>query len=475
VSAELIFRRGTPPDAEYTFKHALVQDAAYGTLLRSRRKQIHARITATLEDQFPEIVETQPELLARHCAEAGLADKAVGYLVQAGKQAISRCAMTEAVAQLRRGLERLPDMPEGDARYEQELDLQITLGNALIATEGYSAPQAGEAFARARELCAQLDRSRQLGPVLVGQFQFRIIRGELEQAEYHANEIRHLGETLNDPMWKYAGSGYSGGLCFYLGKFIDSRIYFENSLLVWDPTYRAFHAEDMYSASLGHLFRTLLCLGYIDQARLRRDEALAEARRLSAYNLAYALCQAWFGVWAMEGVKSVEIMLGWAEEVLAISREHGFPLFLGVGNVMRGRCLGGLGQPTEGIKLILQGIDTWRATGAKLVLPFFLTTMAEVHGNAGQLEEGLKRLAEAGKLVERTQERWAESEMHRLRGTFLLSLHEHAAAEDSLRKALAVARRQSAKFWELRAALDLARLWRDQGKRGEALDLLAPV
>jgi predicted ATPase len=165
-----------------------------------------------------------------------------------------------------------------------------------------------------------------------------------------------------------------------------------------------------------------------------------------------------------------------AEEALAISGEKGFPFTLGVGNIMRGWCLGTLGQAEEGIPLLLRGIDIWRATGANLVIPFFLTTLAEVYGMAAQPEEGLNRLAEAAKSVETTtQERWAEAEMHRMRGTLLLSMHEHAAAEDSYHHALAVAQRQSAKFWELRAATSLARLWREQGKHAEAHDLLAPI
>ena len=153
VTAELIFRRGTPPDAEYTFKHALVQDAAYSTLLRSSRQQLHARIAATLESRFPEIVAAEPSLLAQHCTEAGLAEKAISYWLKAGQQSISRCAMTEAVAQLRKGLDLLSSIPDGAARQEQELDLQITLGHALMAAKGLAAPEPGEAFARARQLC----------------------------------------------------------------------------------------------------------------------------------------------------------------------------------------------------------------------------------------------------------------------------------------------------------------------------------
>jgi predicted ATPase len=474
---ELMFRRGTPPDAEYTFKHALVQDAAYSTLLRSRRQQLHGRIATTLEEQFPEIMEMQPELMARHCAEARLVEKAVGYWLKAGRQAIARGAMIEAVAQVRKGLDLLPRVSDGGARWEQELNLQITLGQALIVTKGYSAPESGEAFARARQLCDQLNRPAQLGPVLYGQWTFRLMRGELEQAKHHAEELRHLGEARNDVMWTCFGSSYSGITCSWWGKFVEARAYCENALSLWDPKFRTSAASptDPCILILTHLSRTLLCLGYLDQALLRRDEALAEARRLSPYNLAATLSRTWQVDWAIEGVKSAPTILRSAEEVLAISTERGFSLCVGHGNMMRGWCLGAMGQPAEAIPLILQGLDSSRATGAHLLIPFYLMTLAEVCAMAAQPDEGLERLAEATNIVEATQERWAEAEMYRLRGTLLLSMHERAAAEDSFRLALTVAQQQSAKFWELRAATGLTRLWRDQGKRTEARDLLAPI
>jgi predicted ATPase len=191
ASAELIFRRRTVPDAEYTFKHALVRDAAYSTLLRGRRQQLHLRIATTLESQFPDIVAAQLHLLAQHCMEAGLAERAVGYWLKAGQQAIARGAMTEATAQLKKGLDRLPKTADGTARLEQELNLQITLGHALLAAQGYSSSELGETHARARQLCQQLSRPEQLGPVLAGLSVFRLVRGELDQAEHHAEEIRH--------------------------------------------------------------------------------------------------------------------------------------------------------------------------------------------------------------------------------------------------------------------------------------------
>jgi class 3 adenylate cyclase/predicted ATPase len=476
VDAELIFRRGMPPDAEYTFKHALVQDVAYGTLLRSRRQELHGRITATLERQFPEILEMQPELLARHCTEAGLVDKAVAHWGKAGQQAIARAAMREAVAQLRKGLDLVSDLTDSSAREEQELDLQIALGNALMATKGYAAPESGEAFARARDLCERLNRPSRLGPVLEGQFSFHLGRGELEGAKHHAEEIRHLGEALNDAMWRCIGSMSAGHAHFFLGRFTDARAYEENALSLWDPMYRPFLArQDPYVGMRMRLSRTLLCLGYVDQARLRREEGLAEARQLSPYTRAYALSIAWHSDWAMEeGVTSAARMLRSAEKLQAIAGTYDFPYFFAIGNIMRGWGLGIGGQSSEGIPLLLEGLTTLR-TRSNLLLPLYLTMLAEVYGKAAQPQEALDRLAEAITLVETTQERWAEAEMQRVRGTLLLSLHEEAVAEENYCRALAIARRQRAKFWELRAALDLARLWCDQSKGTEARDLLAPV
>jgi class 3 adenylate cyclase/tetratricopeptide (TPR) repeat protein len=479
VSAELIFRRGDPPDAEYTFKHALVQDAAYGIMLRSRRQQLHGRIATILERQFLEIVETQPELLAHHCAEASLIEKAVGYWLRAGQQAIAQWAMTEAVARLRKGLDLLSAMPNGALRQKQELNLQINLGRALMATKGNSATEPGEAFARAHRLYDQLDRPDQVRPraILLGQFVVSIVRGELEQAGQHAEGMRQLGEAQNDAFWKWAGAGTSGIVCFLRGKFADALNYCESALSFWDPAFRQYSAspEDPHVAILLYLSRILLCLGYVDQAKLKRYEALDEARQRSPFTLAFALWHAWNEDWAIDGVKSVKAMLSASEEVLAIAREQSFALYVGVGNIMRGWCLSASGQTADGIPLLLQGIDIRRSASGMLGVPFALTTLAEVYGMAGQPATGLDRLTDAVELVGKTKERWAEAETHRIRGTLLLSIHENAVAEDSYRYALAVAHRQSAKFWELRAAIALARLLRDQGKRIEARDLLGPI
>jgi predicted ATPase len=219
----------------------------------------------------------------------------------------------------------------------------------------------------------------------------------------------------------------------------------------------------------------LLCLGYLDRARLRREEALAEARRLSPYTLSYALGLAWYGNSAIEGAESATKMLMSAKEILTISGEHGFPLFQGAGNIMHGWGLAALGRAAEGIPQFLEGLKICRGTGCSLLVPFWLTALADVYGKSSQPHEGLSQLAAAAELIDQTKERWAEPELHRVRGTLLAFLNRHDAAEQSYRLALEVARSLEAKFWELRAALDLARLQCQQGKFTEARDLLAPV
>jgi class 3 adenylate cyclase/tetratricopeptide (TPR) repeat protein len=476
VTAELIFRRGTPPDAEYTFKHAMVQDTAYSTLLRGRRQQIHAKITTTLEKSFPETAANQPALLAHHCTEARLIEKAVAYLLKAGRQSVGRSAMTEAVAQLEKGLALLKALPDGVARWQQELDLQVALGQALVAAKGLAAPEVGNALARARQLlCEELNEPTQLGLIQYGQWFFHLVRGELDRAEHCAEELRGFGKGQTDPMLKYVGLVATGCSYGWLGKFTESRGDLENSLVLWDPAYRsvAWWPVDLFVSSLLLLSRGLLCLGYIDQASRRREEALAEARRLSPYNLAYALALTLYSDWAIGG--PIFSVLQSTDELLAISSEQGFPGYIEVGNVMRAWCRGTMGYETESIPVLLEEVSRRQARRAAVLLPVYLMMLGEVLGIAGQPKEGLEQLGEALKLIEITRECWAETEIHRLRGGLLLRMNQHSAAEESYHQALEIARSQSAKFWELHAATSLARLWRDQGKRTEARDLLSPV
>jgi class 3 adenylate cyclase len=288
VAAELIFRRGTPPDAEYTFKHALVQDAAYSTLLRSRRQQIHGRIASTLESQFPETVTAQPELLAHHCGEAGLTEKAVGYWLKAGQQAVARSAMSEAVAQLRRGLELLASMPDGADHEQRELELQAALVPAVIAAKGYTAPEVGETIARARSLAEKLDRTDYLIGLLYGECVYRLVRGELKLTLSLAKNLEQIGEARNDRAAQLLGRHWLQGVTLYfLGDFVAARALLEDCEGLRDPAHRAVYAtmtaNDPYASTLAYLGMTLTVLGYIDQGRRRANEAVSEARGLEAH------------------------------------------------------------------------------------------------------------------------------------------------------------------------------------------------
>src|SRR6516225_9407288 len=235
ASAELIFRRGTPPDAEYTFKHVLVQDAAYSTLLRSRRQQLHARITTTLESQFPDIVAAQPQLLAQHCAEAGLTEKAIRYRLKAGQQAVARGAMTEAVVQLQKGLELSSVLANEPDRWRQELSLQITLGVALTASKGFAATETGQAYARAHALCAQLGDDATLMSVLSGQSAFHLTRAEYVAARKCAENLLRLSEKQRDTTAVLLGHAAMGNCLYCLGQFALSKHHLERALAIYAP------------------------------------------------------------------------------------------------------------------------------------------------------------------------------------------------------------------------------------------------
>ncbi len=474
VRAELIFRRGTPPDAEYTFKHALAQDAAYSTLLRGRRQQLHARIAATLEDQFPEIVVTQPALLARHCAEAGLSEKAVAYWLKAGRQAMARSAMTEAVAQLRKGLDALTGLPDGPRRRQQELDLQLALRPALAFTKGLSAPDVGETIARARALAEQLDRPEYLVRLSFGQWAFHLGRSEHKLALSLAEQIEKIAEARNDVSAQLRGRRANGLTRLYLGEFVAARALLDQCHGLADAHrgIGAGLAEDPYATMLAYLAVTLAYLGYIDQSRLRLEEALTETRRLRhAQTLAVVLI---FANWTGWITRSPE-MGRYAEELLAISTEHRLPFHFGWATAFHGASLTALGQAHEGLTLLTQGLEALRATGAVMNTSIVLMWLAEAYAMVGQPADGLNCLAEAAQIIETTDERCHEAELHRLRGDLLNATGDPSAAERSYHQALAVAKLQSAKLLELQASISLARLWCKQDRRGEARDLLAPI
>jgi tetratricopeptide (TPR) repeat protein len=473
VNAELIFRRGTPPHAEYTFKHALVQEATYGTLLRSRRQQIHARIAGTFEHQFPDSVMAQPALLARHCAEAGLAEKAAVYWLKAGQQALARSATTEAAVQLWKGLDALDGLPDGPRRQQQQLDLQLALGSALIATKGHAAPEVGASYARARALAEQIDRPEYVWRAFFGQWTFHRNRGECQLALALAEQVEKIGEARNDVAGQWVGRWASGFTRLHLGDFVAARALLERCLA--DPAYRGGEVTSvptilqMVPASLA---MTLAYLGYIDQARSRLNDALLEARQLRhPETLAEVLSIAS----AVDPITDSPEMRRHAEELLALSTEHGFPVFLAWATAYRGASLTALGHGQEGLSLITSGMAGLRATGAVSHTSGLLMMLAWAYATLGQPVDGLNCLAEAARIIETTEERSGEAALLRLRGDLLNATGDPSAAERSYQQAIAVAKLQSAKLFELQASISLARLWCKQDRRGEARDLLAPI
>jgi predicted ATPase len=477
VTAELIFRRGTPPDAEYTFKHALVQDAAYSTLLRSRRQQLHGRIVTTLEDQLPEVVTAQPALMAQHSTEAGLSEKALGYWLKAGRQAIARSAMTEAAAHLQKGLELLRNMPDNSEHRQQELDLRITLGGALIATKGWGSPLVGETYTRARMLAEQLARPEYQLPLLHGEWNYHTVQGRHRLALSLAEQLGTIARARNDIAARLLGHRLVGNTQLYLGELTAARAISEQCRGIDDPAIRAaytgFTADDQFSVVLLQLGIILMSLGYIDQARSRISEGLSEARRLKHH---YALTTALsFAGWAtMVGGYPLEVKR-YADERIALSNEHGLQLHLGYAMAQSGWVLSVLGDIADGLTLLDKGLAAVRGTGAVMLTSHTLTLIGHAHAMLGRPKEGLRHLAEAAEIIEATDERFWEPKLHRIRGELLVGTSERAAAERAYLRSLAVARKQSARLEELRASTSLARLWRDQGKRDEARDLLAPV
>jgi tetratricopeptide (TPR) repeat protein len=476
ASAQLIFRRGAAPDAEYTFKHALVQDAAYSTLLRNRRQQIHARIAATLESQFPEIVAIQPGLIAGHCAEAALIEKAVGYRIKAGQQAVARSAMIEGVTQLRRGVDLLALLPDGVDRRQYELDLKVTLAAALVATRGYTAPEVAELYARVRTLCEELNNPSLLVWVVTGQWTYHINRGELTLALRDAEELVALGQTRDDVIIKLLGCNSSTVTWAFLGDFLKSRFYGEQGVALQVPelhTYADLWPDDLQTAAFLFLSMALMPLGYVDQALAWRDRGVALARERGHGN---SLTQILFLSLVCDFFLGTDpaTLLACAEEQAALCAEHGQPYWRAHGAFHLGRALTAIGRIEEGLSLQRDATATLRSI-LGVTHPRYLVVVADTCRRAGRLNEGLTALEELERLIEATHDRADEALLHLTRGDLLIGLNNLPTAQASFQKAITIARRQSAKLFELRASTSLARLWRDHGKHTEARDLLAPI
>jgi len=469
IEAELVYQRGLPPQATYTFKHALIQDAAYQSLLKSTRQQYHQRIAQALEAQFPETVETQPELLAHHYTEAGLSEQALPCWQRAGECALARSAMLEAVAHLTKALEVLDTLPDTPERAQQELDLQIALGPALISTTGHT-PEAERVYTRARALCQQVGEPYQLFPVLWGLRYVHQVRGQSQRAYEVGKELLDVAQQLHDPVLFVEAHRAQGNVAFWRGEFGVAHGHVQQALTRYDPQQLRDHVV-RYGQNPGVFCRlfgavALWLLGYPDQARQWSAAALTHAQELGhAFTQQQALC---FSALLHLLRREVAVAQAQAEAQRALCKEQGFTMYLAWGTIQWGATLVAQGTWAEGLAQMRQGLAAYRTSG-----PFpwllFLGLLAEACGRAGQVEEGLRALHEALEALQTTEERMYEAELHRLRGELLLqqSASQQGKAEASFHQALNVSRRQQAKSLELRAAMSLSRLWQQQGKRAE--------
>jgi class 3 adenylate cyclase/predicted ATPase len=477
VAAELVFQRGTPPEAVYTFKHALVQDAAHGSLLRSTRQQLHAQIAEALEVVSPELAETQPELLAQHYAEAGLIEKSIASWGKAAHRSAARSAMAEAAAQFQKALDQLTLLPDTPERQRRELQLRIGLGVVLTTVKGFAAPEVGQAYARARELWEQLGSPSEFSRILYGQSVYHAIRGELDLALRLTEDPLRLSRQRNDSVGLVLGYTTSGRILMYAGRFASSRQHLEEVIALHDPvSHRSLgHQVGSHprSAAQGCLAVVLFCLGFPDQALAQNSSAIAEAQGLvHPPSLAVSLT---LGTVLLSLVGKNAALDEPADQLIAVATEQGFPLWRAWGTIYRGWVKAKNGDMAEGMSLLRSGLTAYRATGAEAWMTHNIALLAGACEITGQVEEAVTLLDEALEIAGRTGERWREAELNRHKGQLLLRQGHSEAAEELYRKALGIAREQEAKLWELRAAASLARLRGDQGRRAEARDLLAPV
>jgi class 3 adenylate cyclase/predicted ATPase len=479
VEAEFLYQQGLPPQATYTFKHALIQDAAYQSLLRSTRQQHHQRIAQALEAQFPETVATQPELVAQHYTAAGCHEQAILYWQRAGQQASDRSAYLEAIGHFTTGIELLTTLPATPAHTQQALTLYVALGAALQMAKGLAAPEVEHAYTQARELCQQVGETPELVPVLLGLWRYYVARPQLHTARELGEILLRLAQRTDDPTLAVIARYALGWTWFCLGALPAARQHLEEGIARYTRDQRralVFRTGvDPGVTCRAYAALALWLLGYPDQALVRLHDALALAHELShPYSLAYARCIA---AWIYQFRRDVQAVHEHAEAAVALATEQGFPFWVAWGTGMRGWALAMQGQGEAEVTQVCQGIAARRATGAALFVPYMCTLLAEVCDHLGHPEDGLQALAEAYTLVEQHDERWWEAEIHRLRGVLLLRQPgtPQAEAETWLQRALDVAHRQEAKSLELRAAMSLSRLWQQQGKQVEARAPLAPI
>jgi class 3 adenylate cyclase/predicted ATPase len=486
IAAGLLFRQGVPPHATYLFKHALVQDAAYGTLLRDARRALHARIAGTLEAQFAEIAETQPELLARHCTEAGLLTRAANLWGKAGQRSLERSALAEAAEQLRRALSQLETVPSSSALRREQIKLQVALITPLVHIKGFAADETKAAVERARSMIEEAEKRGEppddpllLFSVLHGFWSGSLAAFKGETVRELAAQFLELAKRSGATVPLLFGNRMMGHTLLISGDFPEAQLHYDHALALYDPAEHRPLAtrfgQDVRVASLAVRSWSSWLLGYPDAALSDADRAISDAREIGqAASLMLPLC----------ATSVSRILCGdfaaaitQSDEAVTLAEKKGAALWKAWGMINLGCVLALTGKGAEAINTLTSELSAWRLTGASVYRPWFLSNLAKAYASVRQSDEGWRCIAEAMTAIDSTQEKWCEAEVSRIAGEISLMSPEPNAvkAEAYFERALAVARQQQAKSWELRAAMSMARLWRDQGKPQQARELLAPV
>jgi predicted ATPase len=484
--AGLLFRKGVPPHATYLFKHALVQEAAYSTLLRQPRRALHARIAETIESQFADIANSQPDLLARHYTEAGLINKAATLWGKAGQRSLGQSALVEAAEQLTRALAQIATLPTSPALRREQIKLQVDLIAALFHVKGYAAPETKVATERARLLIEQAEALREppedpllIFSVLYSFWVANFVAFDGRMILKLAAQFLALAEKQGATFPLVIGHRLLGTSLANVGDLMQGRAHLDRAMALYEPAAHRPLAtrfgQDVGVSILSQRSLAVWALGHVDTALADADHALRDARGSGEVAaLMYALL---FGAHIHIHCRNYATANVLSDEVIALADEKGAAQWKAVGMLVRGSVFALTGKASDAVPIITSGLTPYRSTGATQFLPTFLSHLASAHAELGQFDEAWRRTTEARAAVEATEERWYEAEVNRIAGEIaLLSPERDAAkAEAHFEQAIAVARAQQAKSWELRAAMSMARPWCDQGKRDEARELLAPV
>jgi predicted ATPase len=478
-AAELIFARGEPPDSTYVFKHAPLQEAAYASLLHSKRLRLHSQIADALHEHFPEIIESHPQLMAHHLAEAGLPERAIEYLKKAGERAILRSANVEAISHLKRALELFQSLFDHQARTHKALELVVLLGQAMIAGRGYAAAETKQVLLQAKALIDESTDPAQKFSILYGTWACHYVGGEVALQRNAASDFVREAERHGDTAALCLSHRTLGTTYVTMGEFVAGRQHLERALTLYNPQqharYRYQYGQDIGATALCYLCWALWHLGYFDQALEVAAQAVRHAEEVShPHTQVYTICHA-------RGMLDIfrrrpEETSSYASLVVSLCDEHGFPFWAAGGRILNGWATTCQGEAELGIELLRDGLAAWRKTGARLWLPTFLALEAEAHAKAGHGDTALQVIAEALLISEETGEQWAVAEVLRIKAGLLLTTGRPTEEVEALLvNSLQIARRQQARSWELRTACDLARLWQHQGREAEALQLVQAI